>query len=617
MCGICGTFGFTDRDMLRSMCACLVHRGPDGSGMHIGDGVGLAAVRLAMVDTQRNVQPAHNEDESVWVVFNGEMYNYRQWIPRLEGLGHRFYSEGDAETLVHLYEEYGPDFIRYVRGMFALGIWDSQRKRLTLIRDRLGVKPLYYARVGGGVVFASELTALAPYVPLDVDISLIPYYLQLRYFPSDRSPLRSVLKVPPGHVVTLDSSGIRTQRYWNVDDYHTIPGNGLDPAALQNLFLASIRLRLVSDVPLGVFLSGGLDSSAIVAGMTRLGVSEVRTFSIGFGEEYDETPQARMIAEHFGTRHSEIQLPGSDVVRWIPDIARFMDEPVADPACVPTYLLSAEAKKSVKGVLLGEGADEVFAGYEQYRALAATTSGFTAPAARWASRLPGPVFGTVLRAVSPFGSSVGQEFQTPIRRALTSNDSVELYLNLSQVFSEEELPAALQSYSGPRARARLVSYFTSGDPIRDAQRFDLENFLVHLLDRTDRMTMAQSIEGREPFLDHVLLEYAFSLPSRFHARTWGDKVALRRSLAGLLPSSILSRRKRRFFVPIDAWFAGELGSYFDNLMESPTLALLSREEMDRVRSRFRTSPFHTARQMWSLLCLELWFQNISSISRKD
>lgn len=613
MCGICGTVGFSDRTVLRSMCDALIHRGPDGSDLFVDATVGLGSTRLAMIDLSRSTQPAHNEDGSIHLVFNGEMYNYRPWIRRLEELGHRFYSKGDTEVLVHLYEEYGLDFVRRLRGMFALAIWDANARRAILARDRFGVKPLYYAQTGSGTIFSSELMSLAPYVPHEVDRGLISFYLRMRYFPFDRSPLVAVRKVPPGHLMVFDENGVRTLRYWDIRETTPLNGQSVDPLALERLFCESVRLRLVSDVPLGVFLSGGLDSSAIVAAMSSLRVPSIHTFSVGFGESYDETPAARVVAENFGTDHTEIQLSNHDVVDLIPQVLGALDEPIADPATVPTYALSAAANRKVKGVLLGEGADEVFGGYEQYRALWVSTRRQLSVAGRLAARLPDPLLRPILRYASPLATTAGSSGMTQARHALAATNPSEIYLGLAQVFSEDELPRTVRTTSTLDAGRWVASYFRSTDPVRDAQIFDLENFMVHLLDRTDRMTMAHSIEGREPFLDHPMVEYSLSFPAVSRVGIVREKRALRRSLAPLLPHDVLGRRKRRFFVPLPDWFRGELGSYFDEVMQSPSLPLLTGEELAALRGRLSTLPLRGARQMWSVLCLELWYRQLLSV----
>jgi asparagine synthase (glutamine-hydrolysing) len=613
VCGICGSFGFAERKMLQSLCESMKHRGPDGTDLFVDQNAGLGAVRLAMVDIEGNRQPAHNEDGTIWAVFNGEIYDFRRWIPRLEQLGHRFYSHGDAETIVHLYEEYGPEFVHRLRGMFAVALWDGRIRRGLLVRDRFGVKPLYYTEGREGILFASELRSLVPYVSREVDMGLVAYYLQLRYFPADRSPLKAVRKVPPGHLLAFGSEGATISRYWSVDDLTPIPRFEPDPDALRRLLLESIELRLVSDVPLGVFLSGGLDSSLIVAGMHQLKVPEIATFSIGFGDLYDEAPAAREVAELFGTKHMEIQLPEPSLMELLPRVMSTLDEPIADPAAVPTYALAAAARRSVKGVLLGEGADEVFGGYEQYRLLSALSDSSYGAVLRRAARLPNSLLGVAVNRVSPLGRNMGPDGSMRVRAALAASDASQSYLCLVEVFASDELPEKVSEASSLSASKQLASYFRGSDPVRDAQRFDLENHLVHLLDRTDRMTMANSIEGREPFLDPSLVRFSLASSSKSRVTVLQDKAVLRSAAVDLLPRAMRKRRKRRFFVPIDAWFASELGSYFEEVMEEPSLTLVDRTELARLKQRFSRSPLRAARQMWALLCLQLWYRAIVDI----
>jgi asparagine synthase (glutamine-hydrolysing) len=609
MCGICGIYGFDDHELIKHMCKKLRHRGPDSDGSFKDERIALGVTRLAMIDLSTGDQPMHNEDSSVWLVFNGEFYDYRTWMRRLRALGHSFYTQSDTETIVHLYEEFGLNFLTRIRGMFALALWDSGKKTLLLARDKFGVKPLYYVKLDNGVVFASEIKAFVDKIPKEVDLEALVYYFHLRYVPSDMTLFKSVRKLPAA------SYAIINEGEFSVRNYYSLPTTDIetyfDPAiAVRNLLSESVALRLVSDVPLGVFLSGGIDSSAIVGLMRKLGQKEIRTYSVGFDDEFDELRYARDVAEFFGTNHDEITMGEGDALKILPSVVYHMDEPIADPASVPTFLLAREARRDVKGVLLGEGSDEIFGGYEQYR-----LCNIVYHARKWV----GPKLLVTLAKVIPskvsdrvfkYSSLLGKEGKRRSLEVLLSESAADEYLRIISVFDAREVEelAGIGSDLGGCVNKYLERYFEGEDIVKESQFFDVENFLQHLLIRADKMTMANSIEAREPFLDHILVEYAFSLPSELKVSSFQEKAVLREALSKVLPPKTLRRKKNRFFVPIQRWFNSELGDLFWQKMDRPSIKIWSKSYLNKLRSSYDESPLYYARQMWSILNLEFWYE---------
>lgn len=607
MCGICGSAGFADRGLLQSMCERLHHRGPDSTGLFVDRDVGLGMTRLAMIDVAGGVQPAHDEEGRIWLVFNGEMYNYRPWLERLTALGHRFYSRSDSEVVVHLYEEYGPNFLERINGMFALALWDGRSRRLLLARDRLGVKPLYYARSAAGWLFASEISALVGQVGHAVDLTQLPFYLRLRFVPGEATLARAIRRVPAGGYLVLEDGAWTKHTYWSMTDPPLAPPT-FGAAGLRRTFLDAVDSRLVSDVPLGVFLSGGLDSSAIVGAMNALHVKPIRTFSVGFGDAYDETAAAERVAAHFGTEHESTQLDPESAVRLLPSVVSALDEPLADPAVVPTYHLASRARRSVKGVLLGEGADELFGGYEQHRAVRILDSASGRFLARSVAGLPFGSFSA--RVGSPVAAEVGGEAGDHLRRVVAADRPSQAHLAMIQPFTVEET-AVVAPWSPQGVDAYVDGYFTNGDAVRASLRYDLENTLAGLLTKADRMTMAHSLEGREPYLDCRLVDYARSLPSRRHVGLLLEKKALREAAHGLLPPFVRHRRKRRFFVPLADWLRGALGEYVQRVLDRPRMPGILPKAVTEVYDRFRSSgSVRYARQLWSLLVVELWYRQV-------
>jgi len=607
MCGIAGIVALTGGPVheteVRAMCGALRHRGPDAEGVYLAPGVGLGVRRLSIIDLRTGDQPVRNEDGTAWVVFNGEIYNYRELRRDLEARGHRFSTSSDTEPIVHLYEDRGAACVNALRGMFGLAVWDQARRTLLLARDRLGIKPLYYTEVGGRLAFASELKALLqlPEVEARVDWRALGSLLTTLYTPADQSILAGVRKLEPGHVlVARPGRDIRIARYWDV---HFDPEEGrseADVAAeLRDLLEESVRLHLASDVPLGAFLSGGIDSGSVVALMSRATAGPVKTFSIGFrDQDFDETPDARLVARALGTDHHE-QILERDSVGILEEVAFHLDEPFGDSSAIPTYMVSKLAARHVKVVLSGDGGDELFAGYDRYRSEARD---------RRHGRLERWTMGRVARLM-PRGMR-GRD-----RLAHLSLPHGRRYLNRLTLFDREGMrtilrPGVLELVAphDPWWReARRLS--RSGHWLSRLQDVDLTSYLpLDILTKVDRMTMAHSIEARVPLLDHKLVEFAARIPPDMLLRGGRSKHILKRAVAGLLPDWVLEKPKRGFAIPLGRWFRGPLRGFVRDLLLSARSrrrgifdpAAVERLLEDPVRGRDLNLP------VWTLLSFELW-----------
>jgi asparagine synthase (glutamine-hydrolysing) len=587
------------------MSETLIHRGPDSDGTYAADGIALSARRLAIIDLQTGDQPVGNEDGRIQVIQNGELYNYQELRRDLERRGHRFATQGDTEVLVHLYEEHGTAFLDRLRGMFAIALWDSGRRRLVLARDRYGIKPLYYLQAGAELTFASELRAL-PQGEIDPDA--VEAFLAFNSIPAPLTIFREIRKLPPGHLLTWDDGRVELQRYARPTPASIEELRSDEEAELVEELRArlrdSVRAHLVSDVPVGVLLSGGIDSAALTALAATETTEPVRTFSIGFEERsFDELADARLVADRYGTRHEELVLR-PDAALLLPVLAEVFDEPFADSSALPTYLVSELASKHVKVALSGEGGDELFGGYYTYTAdLLAQRAGRLGPLARpLVERLP---------------SSTGRtSFDYKAKRFVRAAHlpPLERHHAWKEIFSPE-MRAALTGHRGADPvdllRARFAE--TEGaELLARLQDVDLGLYLVDdLLVKTDRASMAHSLEARVPFLDPAVTNFAFSVPSRHKARGLRKKVVLRKAVAPLLPPPLLRRRKRGFSIPAAAWLRGELEPFARDTLSAATLkrqgyfdpAVVRRVLDDHVSGKEDLS-----RQLWGLLGFTLWHE---------
>jgi asparagine synthase (glutamine-hydrolysing) len=601
VCGICGTIGDTAR--LERMSATLVHRGPDSDGTFVDGDVGLAARRLSIIDLETGDQPLSNEDGTVTVVQNGEIYNYVELRRELERAGHAFRTHGDTEVLAHAYEEWGDRFAERLRGMFALALWDARRRRLLLARDRFGIKPLYVRATGGGLEFASELRALPRG---EIDLDALEAFLAFNTIPAPLTIFRGIRKLRPGHVLVWEDGRTREERYARPGP---LPERRDEEAELveelRGRLRDSVRAHLVSDVPVGVLLSGGVDSGLLAALAAQEVTGALRTFSIGFEESaFDELGDARRVARRYGTEHEELVLR-PDAALLLPALAEAFDEPFADSSALPTYLVSELASQHVKVALSGEGGDELFGGYYTYAAdlLAARIGGLARLARPLVERLP--------------SSSGKASFDYKAKRFVRAAHlpPLEAHHGWKEIFS----PAARAELTGRQSPFDPVDVLrerfreTEGAPLlARLQDVDLGVYLVDdLLVKTDRASMAWSLEARVPFLDTAVTNLALALPTRHKLRGFGKKVLLRKAAEPLLPRETVDGRKRGFSIPAAAWLRGELEPFARDTLSSD---VLRRQGFFRPEAVHRLLDDHVAgredlsRQLWGLLAFTLWHE---------
>ena len=610
MCGIAGIIRWDRRpvleDEIRTMCGAMVHRGPDDEGIYLGDGVALGMRRLSIIDLDNGHQPIANEDETVWIVFNGEIYNYKHLRGLLESRGHRLRTSTDTETIVHLYEDYGPRCVEHLRGMFAFAIWDVRRRQVLLARDRLGIKPLYYAAREGELVFASELKPLLHYDGTDRSLSwkAVGHLFTFLATPADQSIVSGVSKLEPARVAVAGwNRPLKIERYWDV-------AFEPDESASEDVLVERLRERLhdavtahqVSDVPVGAFLSGGIDSSAVVALMAQPAAGRLKTFSIGFAEAgFDELEHARAVAAQFGTDHYDLVLR-PDVVQVVEDLTWYLDEPFGDTSAIATYMVSKLASEHVKVVLSGDGGDELFAGYDKY---------VVEGRERSYERLPKPVrrCAGAIGALMPYGA-YGRRFLRHL-----ALEGPTRYLDASSLFHQDEFArlfcrgALEQVKQYNPAEDGLLAPASGSDWLSALQYRDLNRYLpLDILTKVDRMTMAHSLEARPPLLDHPLVEFAATVPARFRLRGGTTKYLLKRAMRGWLPDDIIDRPKHGFAVPLAHWFRCDLATFARDLLLSDTCrrrGIVDVRYVDRLlRSNQRGRNLDL--QLWTILSFELW-----------
>jgi asparagine synthase (glutamine-hydrolysing) len=589
------------------MCGVMVHRGPDEEGIYLGEGVALGMRRLSIIDLAGGQQPVSNEDGSVWIVFNGEIYNYRELRRELERNGHVFRTSSDTETIVHLYEDLGPRCVERLRGMFGFAIWDERKRQLLLARDRLGIKPLYYAETKDGIVFASELKPILqlPEIDRSVNWEAAGHLFTFLATPSSQSIVDGVSKLEPARVaVATRGCALRVERYWDVEfrpDEHATEDELVE--RLREQLTDAVTAHQVSDVPVGAFLSGGIDSSAIVAMMAKPAAGRLKTFSIGFAESsYDELRYARQVAAAFGTEHYDLVLR-PDVVQIVQDLTWYLDEPFGDTSAIPTYMVSKLASEHVKVVLSGDGGDEIFAGYDKY---------VVERRERRYDRVP-----KALRAVAGVVGSVMPEGMRGRRflRHLALEGS-RRYLDASAMFRPDDMRKLFQNGAFEQLSRHdpwsdsLASLRLNGDDWLSAVQYrDLHTYLpLDILTKVDRMTMAHSLEARPPLLDHRLVEFAATIPARFRLRDGTTKYLFKRAMRGILPDSIIDRPKHGFAVPLSRWFRGELAGFARDILLSDTcrqrgfLDTRYIEQLLRLNDQGRDLDL----QLWTTLSFELW-----------
>ena len=623
MCGIVGFVNTAaaeaDRSVLERMNAAIMHRGPDDDGFFIDGGAALAMRRLSIIDIAGGQQPIHNEDRTKWIVFNGEIYNFQEVRDDLEKRGHRFYTKSDTETVIHLYDEYGPECVDHLRGMFALAIWDTREKTLFLARDRVGKKPLLYShQPNGSIIFGSEFRALLahPDVSREVEPRAIDNYLSFLCVPAPMTAFRSIRKLEPGHWLRWKDGKVETRRYWLPDFSKKIKISEAEAVEeTTRLLREATKIRLISEVPLGAFLSGGVDSSIVAALMAEVSDRPVKTFSIGFEEQdYSELKYARRVAEHIGAEYNEFVVR-PNALEVLPVLVEHYGEPYADSSAIPTYYVAKETRKHVTVALNGDGGDESFAGYERYAAM---------KLAERYQRIPRPLRTSVIAKMAGLlpSSELKRSRIRDLKRFLNAAElpRTERYLRWVSAFdtsSKNDIYTRefADDVSGQNSAEILDDWFSksNGSGILDAALLtDQMTYLPNdLLVKVDIATMANSLEARSPLLDHKVIEFAASLPADMKMRGLQTKSLLKKVAARLVPPEVVYRRKMGFGVPIGKWFRGEMKGFLSEVLLAESSLRRGIIKPDIIR---RYVAEHTAGerdhsfQLWAFLMLELWFQ---------
>lgn len=623
MCGIVGfvsgNLGEKRLEILERMNHAILHRGPDDDGFYLDDDAALAMRRLAIIDLAHGKQPIHNFDKSKWIVFNGEIYNYQQIREDLDKRGHTFYTNSDTEAIVHLYDEYGEDCVQHLRGMFAFAIWDHTNKTLFLARDRVGKKPLLYSHLDSGeLVFASEFQAMLehPSISRDIDFTAIDAYLSYLCIPGPITAFKQIRKLEPAHWLRWKDGRIETQRYWQPDFSKKIKISEEEAIEETTRILSeSVRLRMISEVPLGAFLSGGVDSSTVVALMAKESSRPVKTFSIGFEEQdFSELKYARIVANHVGAEYNEFVVR-PNALEILPTLVRHYGEPYADSSAIPTYYVSHETRKHVTVALNGDGGDESFAGYERHAAMQIAESYHRLPKVFRKAFIELPVNSI---PTSELKKSRFRDAKRFLQAA--SMPTSERYFRWNSTFSRDvkqdvytsDFADSVSSDDPFRYIDKWFSYKSKSGVLDSVLLNDLMTYLPNdLLVKVDIASMANSLEARSPFLDHKLIEFAASLPESLKLQRFQTKSLLKKVAAKLVPSEVIYRRKMGFGVPVGKWFRGEMKDFVKDILLSETSmsrGILTRESIRKYVSEHADGTRDHAFQIWTLLMLELWFR---------
>jgi len=623
MCGICGVVSFqpnasVDRSTLLRMNASLRHRGPDDEGYYEDDQVSLAMRRLSIIDLYNGQQPISNESGDIWVVYNGEIYNFQNVRAALEQRGHIFKTKTDTEIIVHAYEEYGDECVTHFNGMFAIALWDARKRRLFLARDRLGIKPLYYWSGADKLVFGSELKALIhhPDVPRQVDLAALDLFLTLEYIPAPRTIYEDVFKLLPGHRLVVEKGKLKVTQYWDVPYQPISQSEAECGEILSGLIKESVRLRLISDVPLGAFLSGGIDSSTIVGYMSQSANEPVRTFSIGFEDDtYNELPYAEAVAKHFGTKH-HVEVLKSDLTDLTEQLVTHFDEPFADTSVFPTFLVSKLASREVKVILSGDGGDELFAGYDTYLAEKLD---------RYYGRLPRPlrqqVFPKFAAGLLPQPAKKG--LINKVKRMVEGGafePSLQharwmMFLNSSEKNSlyRSDLRATLYDHLTTDFFHDYFEKANCFDHLAQQQYVDIKTYLADdILTKVDRMSMAVSIEARVPLLDYHIVEFALNLPAHMKLHGWRTKSILREAVKNLVPGFVLEKPKEGFSIPMKHWLCTSLKPMMLDLLSKAALhkhGYFDHQVVAQWIQEHLEGRANHSHRLWTLMVFEMWHHN--------
>jgi asparagine synthase (glutamine-hydrolysing) len=619
MCGICGVVRNdsqqVERSLVEKMNSRLTHRGPDGEGYFFSSGVGLGMRRLAVIDLNTGDQPISNEDETIWIVFNGEIFNYQKLRSDLEKGGHTLKTQSDTECIAHLYEEHGDDCVNFLRGQFAFAIWDTENERLFVARDRLGQKPFYYMVRQGHFYFSSELSGLLSIVGATPEISLpaLDLYLSLQYIPEPLTPYKGIYKLPAAHVLRYDRKGVYISPYWQLE--YEPKNSPSEPELMEELRIIlseSVKMRMISDVPLGAHLSGGIDSSIVVALMAEASSLPVKTFSVGFEESsFSELGYARALADRYQTDHHEFTMTYGDIPTTLEILLDHFGEPIADPSAIPLYHLSKMTREFVTVALNGDGGDEAFAGYQRY---------WLDPYANLYNRMPQ----MLTERLVPFlvqklpdrqDQPIGTGLVNGLKRLgqISTIDSRASILRWGSYFSPQWKKRLWKVPLEDQAESYLTDLFDSAQAVNFLDRTlstDIHAYLSgDLLVKADRMTMASSLEGRSPFLDHKLAEWAARLPKRMKVRGFTGKYLLRKAFADKLPSDILDRGKQGFGIPVGSWFRGPLAGWArEILLDGGSLITewFKPQEIQKILDDHQSARENHGKRIYALIMLALW-----------
>ncbi|MFZ3065553.1 MAG: asparagine synthase (glutamine-hydrolyzing) [Nitrospirota bacterium] len=629
MCGICGKLNFDknkdiDKGLIKKMCDTIVHRGPDDEGYYINKNIGLGMRRLSIIDLNTGHQPISNENQKIWIVFNGEIYNYRELKQDLIKKGHQFKTGSDTEAIIHLYEEYDVDCLKLLRGMFAFAIWDEVKSRLFLARDRVGKKPLIYTVANNSIIFASELKAIIQdnSVKKEIDFDALDQYMSFQFVPAPYTIFKGINKLPPASYLLCEKGNITVKRYWELDFNNKIIMSEDEYAeGILRELEDAVKLRMISDVPLGALLSGGIDSSAVVAIMARLSDKPIKTFSIGFEEEeYSEIKYARVVAERFKTEHHEF-IVKPNIIEILPELTWYYDEPFADKSAVPSYYVAKEAGRHLKVVLNGDGGDEAFAGYGRYDF-----------GNNIASLLPSSIKRQLIR------QTIKNYFKISDRSKLASKMIKKIALNQFPVSRSIIFP---EFFSG-REKYNLYNHNTKDalnnsilnkidellegvedikEPIDSMINIDFNHYLSgDLLVKMDIASMANSLEARSPFLDQKLLEFSMSIPCSFKIKNGERKYILKRALSDILPDGILNRNKMGFSIPLIYWLRNELKgfAYQTILNDSDGIKLFfNLVYVKQLLDEHASGKKNHALRIWSLIVFEMWYRRFMKGNIKE
>lgn len=630
MCGISGVVDRSSRArpdpaVLQSMNDAIRHRGPDDEGFYIDEGVGLGARRLSIIDVEGGHQPIHNEDETVWVVFNGEIYNYKNLRALLTKLGHRFYTQTDTETLVHAYEEFGDECAKYINGMFAFAIWDKRQRRLLLARDRFGIKPLFYSVNGDQIVFASELKSVIRHPSVDrrINVVALSEYLSFEYVPTPRTILKNVARLPPGHVLKFSERELAVEPYWDLNlakSERRPPVNWREyKTRLRDKLREVVESEMVSDVPVGVLLSGGIDSSAVCAMMTEAAPGNIKSFSARFEEKsFDESSHARTVARHLGTEHNELLITSDMMLKLVPNLMDFLDEPLGDSSIVPTYLISKFAREQVKVVLGGDGGDEMFAGYPTLQAHRMIEY--------YERFMPWFVRANVIPKI--------------IDRLPVSKDNISFDFKARRFISGRGVPLAsrhhrwLGSFTPQEKAALLVpelqqaemdSYEVAYDHQRRCDAEQTMNQILYMdtklylegdiLTKVDRASMASSLEARVPLLNHSLAEYVAEIPHELKLKGLTTKFIFKKAMEGLLPNEIIRRPKKGFNAPVGYWVNTDLKELVNDQLAPDKIereGYFNADYVQKLLSDHASGARDNRKLIWTLLVFELWYERYAT-----